>query len=206
MGLVHDADAGAQTEPTPLDDPDALATRLVEPDREVRRRAVFELDESDPDAATTALLARVPEETDRIVRDAILTVLAGHDEVVVARSLVMHLHSEDTALRTAVVEALSSMPTGVLPLLPALVLDPDPGVRVLTAMILGRIDHPEAISWLVEMIAEDPRPNVVGTAIEGLMPHVGPDHVGLLKATRRCFPHDPFLRFAVDTALTRLGR
>jgi hypothetical protein len=52
-------------------------------------------------------------------------------------------------------------------------------------------------------------PNASGlgaTAIDGLMPHVGPEHVGLLKATRSRFPQDPFLRFAVNAALTRLGR
>ncbi|QTE29355.1 HEAT repeat domain-containing protein [Pengzhenrongella sicca] len=206
MALMRTTNAARPpAEPTPQPGFDELLSRLTETDRELRRRAAFALDAADPAAAVPALLARVGEETDPTVRDAVLTVLAGHDDLTVARSLVAHLTSEDAGLRTAVVGALSSMPGSVPHLLPALVVDPDPDVRILTAMLLADLEPPVAVAWLVEMILSDDHPNVVGTAIDSLQPYFGSEHIGLLEATRDRFRRDPFLRFVIDTALARLN-
>jgi HEAT repeat protein len=90
-------------------------------------------------------------------------------------------------------------------LLPALVVDPDPDVRILTAMLLADVEPPVAMDWLVEMIILDDHPNVVATAIDSLQPYFGREHIGLLEATRDRFQFDPFLRFVIDTALARLN-
>lgn len=97
------------------------------------------------------------------------------------------------------------MPQAVLLLLPALVVDPDPDVRILTAMLLADLEPPVAMDWLVEMIILDDHPNVVATAIDSLQPYFGREHIGLLETTRDRFPLDPFLRFVIDTALARLN-
>ena len=205
MSLMRTTDAATPPiEPMPQPDLAELLSRLTDPDRELRRRAVFAIDAIDAEAAVPALLARVGEESDPTVRDAVLTVLAGHDDLTVARSLVAHLRSEDAGLRTAVVGALSSMPEAVPHLLPALVVDPDPDVRILTAMLLADVEPQDAVDWLVEMITLDDHPNVVATAIDALRPYFCREHIGLLETTRDRFRLDPFLRFVIDAALARL--
>ncbi|MFC4060344.1 HEAT repeat domain-containing protein [Planomonospora corallina] len=202
MALVHRA-AGAPAPAVPAD-PRPPAEALADPDPELRRRAVLDLG-SDP-AATAVLLERVPLEGDAVVREAVLTALAATDGAEAAAGLAVHLRSEDAALRTAVVEALSAMPTGVLPLLPQLVLDPDHDVRILTAMVLARLTGPQAVDWLVEIVSADRHPNVVATAVDALLPLAGAEHRPLLAAARARFADDPFLCFTIDAALPRLGR
>jgi HEAT repeat protein len=204
MALTRATEASTPPTGPPLR-PDAILFGLTAADPERRRRAVFALDEADPAAAVPALLRRLREECDPTVRDAVLTVLAGHDDLAVARELVGYLSSDDAGLRIAVVGALSSMPDAVLPLLPALVVDSDPDVRILTAMLLADLAPSLASAWLVEIIATDEHPNVVATAIDALAPHVGPEHVGLLVATRDRFRLDPFLGFVIDGVLGRRG-
>ena len=180
----------------------ALIAALADPTAERRRAAAVGLDGAAE--AIPALLAALPRETDPAVRDAMLTTLAAHDTAEVAAGLAAHLRSDDVGLRTAVVEALAAMPGGVLPLLPHLVIDPDHGVRVLTAMILGHLATPLAVPWLVDIVGADPHPNVVGTALEALLPAATTEHIILLEQTRARLAGDPFLRFTIEAALLAL--
>ncbi|MBG0818596.1 HEAT repeat domain-containing protein [Planomonospora sp. ID82291] len=200
MALVRRATGSPP--PAACADPQLLIAALADADAERRRRAVLGL--GGVGAAIPAVLERV-HDGDAAVREAALTVLAAHDSAEVAAGLAVHLRSEDAALRTAVVEALAAMPTGVLPLLAQLVLDPDPDVRILTAMVLAHLPSPQAVRWLVEMISADRHPNVVAAAVDALLPLAGAEHAPLLRAARTRFADDPFLRFTIDAALPRLG-
>ena len=152
-------------------------------------------------AVTDALLRRVAVEPTATVRHAVLTVLAGFDSPEVAAGLAPHLHSDDAGLRVAVADAMAAMPVGVAPLLPHLVSDTDPDERIMTAMLLAGMHHPQAVTWLEKMVAYDPAPNVVGAALNALLPLVEPGRTQLLTGVRRRFPNDPFLTFTVDAAL-----
>ncbi len=172
---------------------------LDDRDPERRREAALGLD--GVPAGVRSLLVRVGSEPAREVRDAMLTTLAAHDLPEVAESLAAHLASEDAGLRTAVAEALASMPRSVPALVPKLVAHSDRDVRMMTVMVLADLPHPSALVWLAEMIRDDPHPNVVAAAIDALLPSLGSEHVELLRDAVRRFPDDPFLRFTVELVL-----
>lgn len=191
-----------QSEAEPREEPTDPVAALSASDPGRRHRAVLEL--HGVTSAVPALLAGVGTETDAVVREAMLTVLAERDTPEVARALAVHLDSDDASLRTAVVEALAAMPTGVPPLLPALLADDDPDVRLMTVRVLADLPVPDAASWLVRMITDDQHPNVVAAAIDALLPAAGEEHIPVLEQARDRFPNDPFLRFTVDAMVPGL--
>ncbi|GIF18398.1 HEAT repeat protein [Actinoplanes tereljensis] len=196
MGLVRKAEPEPEL---PVVSPEDLIRQLDDPDREARRAAALGL-EGVADAVE-ALLDRIGVEQVPAVRDAMLTTLAVHDTDRVAAGLAVHLASDDAGLRTAAAEALATMPISVPALVPRLLEDPDPDVRVMTAIVLADLPHPESLTWLAVLIKDDPHPNVVATAIDALLPSLGPEHRELLEGAVRRFPDDPFLRFTVEAAL-----
>jgi HEAT repeat protein len=177
----------------------ALLEQLDDPDPDVRREAALALDGSAE--AVPALIERVAGEADPAVRDAMLTTLAAHDTDEVAEALAVHLASDDASLRTSAAEALATMPVSVPAIIPRLVKDPDHDVRVMTAMVLADLPHPGSLTWLADMIREDPHPNVVTAAIDALLPSLVPEHTALLRDAVDRFPDDPFLRFTVEAAV-----
>ena len=197
MGLVRRAGQPEQESAAPS--VDVLLEQLGVPDPELRREAALGLDGIA--AAVPALLNHVATEEDPAVRDAMMTTLAAHDTGEVAAALAVHLASDDPELRTAATEALATMPGSVPTLVPGLLEDPDHDVRVMTAMVLADLPHPESLTWLAMMIRDDPHPNVVAAAIDALLPSLGPEHTALLEQAVRRFPDDPFLRFTVEAAL-----
>jgi HEAT repeat protein len=178
---------------------DVLLAQLDDDDPELRREAALGL--GGAAEAVAALLDRVADEQEPRVRDAMLTTLAAHDTEEVAQRLAEYLASDDADLRTATAEALAAMPASVPALLPALLSDYDHDVRVMTAMVLADLPHPAALTWLAEMIRDDPHPNVVASAIDALLPSLGPEHHELLERAMLRFPNDPFLRFTIEAAL-----
>ncbi|MEU8243281.1 HEAT repeat domain-containing protein [Actinoplanes missouriensis] len=204
MGLVRKKAPDQIPEEAAPERPSAetLRAQLDDPDPDCRREAALGL-EGDEESVPH-LLTRMMVETETNVRDAILTTLAAHDTETVAGSLGVHLASDDAALRTAVAEALATMPRSMPALLPSLLAAPDHDVRVMTAMVLADLNHPDTAAWLVQMISEDPHPNVVTAAIDALLPVAGPEHAAVLEEAVHRFPDDPFLRFTVQAALPRL--
>jgi HEAT repeat protein len=197
MGLVRKkAEPEQEQQPASTDD---LIEQLDDPDPDVRREAALGLDGAAE--AIRPLLDRVAGEQAAAVRDAMLTTLAAHDTAEVAEWLAEHLASDDASLRTASAEALATMPVSVPAIVPRLLEDPDHDVRVMTAMVLADLPHPASTIWLAEMIRDDPHPNVVSSAIDALLPSLGPEHTELLERAVRRFPNDPFLRFTVEAAL-----
>ncbi|MEU4621488.1 HEAT repeat domain-containing protein [Actinoplanes sp. NPDC023801] len=182
--------------------PETLLSQLDDPDADCRREAALGL--ANVPEAVHDLLARVGTEDDPRVLESILTTLAAHDTEEVAGSLAVHLASDEAGLRTAVAAALATMPSSVPAVLPGLLAAPDHDVRVMTAMVLADLQHPEAHAWLVRMICEDPHPNVVTGAIDALLPSATADDIPLLTDAVERFPDDPFLRFTVKSALPRL--
>jgi HEAT repeat protein len=180
-----------------------LLSELDDPDTDRRRAAALGLD--GVAEAVPALLERLPVETEPAARDALLTTLAAHDTDEVVAALFVHLASDDAGLRTAVAEILAVMPGSVLALMPSLLADSRHHVRTLTVLILARMQHPEAASWLAAVITDDPHPNVVSAAIDALLPSATVEHLPLFRRATSRFPDDPFLRFVVDLAISRLA-
>ncbi|GAA2862895.1 hypothetical protein Acy02nite_53130 [Actinoplanes cyaneus] len=203
MGLVRKPASAPPEEAVPeKPSVQTLLQQVHDDDPELRREAALSLVEVTE--AVPVLLARVGVETEARVRDAVLTTLAAHDTATVAAGLAVHLASDEASLRTAVAEALATMPGSALDLMPDLLAAPDHDVRVMTAMILADLPHPDAKTWLLRMIADDPHPNVVTGAIDALLPAADAGDAPVLQAAVQRFPDDPFLRFTVQAALPRL--
>jgi HEAT repeat protein len=204
MGLVRKKASEPVEEVAPeRPSADSLRAQLDDPDPERRREAALGLD--GVEEAVPDLLARIMTETENTVRDAVITTVSAYDTETVAGALAVHLASDDAALRTAVVEALARMPRSMPALLPDLIAAPDHDVRVMTAMVLADLRHPDTAVWLIEMIRDDPHPNVVTAAIDALLPVATADHAAVLEDAVHRFPDDPFLRFTVQAAVPRLS-
>jgi len=180
-----------------------LMAGLADDDADVRRWSALDL--AHHPEATGALVGRLEVEADRAVRDAVLTTLAGFDSLEAAAGLAPHLRSEDAALRTAVVSALAGMPTAAPSVVPALLDDADPDVRILTVMVLGQLRAQQVPGWLLEVLRTDEHPNVCAAALAELAELVEPSMAGVVAAVAARFPDDPFLAFTADALLDRLG-
>ncbi len=200
MGLVREIEPA--TSPAPLPATDVLIARLGAAEPEHRRESALELE--GVRAAIPGLLARVGVEAEPVVRDAVLTTLAAFDSAEVANGLAVHLSSDHAPLRIAVAQALSAMPGQVQALIPRLIGDPDHNVRIMAAMVLSNVQHPQVPAWLCEVIQSDPHPNVVAAALDAFLPAATKQDIELLAGAGARFARDPFLTFAVATAIARL--
>ncbi len=203
MGLVRRA---SETQPDverrerPRDT-DGLLAGLRDPRADVRRWAALDL--AGNQDAVASLAARLGEEPDQAVRDALLGTLAEIGGAAVVDALVPYLRCEDAGVRNAVVECMSLIPASV-EALPALLRDPDADVRAMTVMLLAALRDPRVPDLLLGVVACDPDPNVAGAAI-GELAELGDETAcNVIEAAAGRFPNDPFVAFAARTSLARL--
>jgi HEAT repeat protein len=180
-----------------------LLQALASPDPTARRWAARDL--LDCPESSGALVERLKQEPDGSVREVILTTLTClRDEVAVA-GLVDCLRSEEPALRNEAIEAMKELPDEVAPIMDSLLRDPDADVRIFTVNILESLRHPQVEAWLREVIERDAHVNVCATAVD-LLSEVGSElSREPLQRLKARFPDQPYIQFAADLALKRLG-
>lgn len=155
--------------------------------------------------SSVVLVARLKREDDASVRDAILTTLTRLGDTAAVMGLVECLRSEDPALRSEVIEAMKHLPEEVAPIMSSLLADPDSDVRIFAVNILESLRHPQVESWLAGVIEHDPHVNVCATAVD-LLGEVGTPASRLaLRQLKERFPDEPYIGFAADLALKRIG-
>ncbi len=154
--------------------------------------------------AVSALCERLRVEADPTVREAIFGSLLSIGTDAVAEGLIPLLRGEDAALRNGAVEVLRQLPEAVGHRIAALLADPDPDVRIFAVDILRDLALPEAPGWLLAVVETDEHVNVVTTAIDRLAEVGTPDMAQAIQAVKDRFPDEPFVGFAVDTALKRI--
>jgi len=171
-------------------------------DEELRRMSARDL-ENYPEAVPE-LLSQLEIEHCSSVSDAILIALARIGNTEAVQGILPFLRSEDASLRNAAIEVLKDLPDTVAPHMEALLCDSDPDVRIFAVNILESLRHPKVVEWLLEVIESDEHVNVCATALD-LLAEVGDEACldGLQQLKTR-FPHEPYLRFAVDTAMVRI--
>lgn len=203
MALVRQPNL--QTVP-PLPEPanrDALYLQLSSPSAESRCEAALIL-ASDP-GAVQELLAQLADEEDYAVRQAIVSSLSriGGQEVV--DGILGYLRSDDAGLRNDVIELLKEQPEAIGPHMHDLLEDPDPDVRIFAVNILESLKHPNVVDWLIEVIEHDHHVNVCATAVD-LLAEVGDNRarVPLARLEER-FADEPFITFAVASALDKIA-
>jgi HEAT repeat protein len=179
-----------------------LRAALEDADAAGRRQAAREIAQF-PDAALT-LVSHLKCEQDASVREAILTVLVRLNDRSAVSGLADYLRSENAALRNEVIETFKKLGSEVAPLLRSLLADPDPDVRIFVVNILDSEQHPEAESWLIDVIERDAHVNVCATALD-LLCEVGTEAaIDPLVRLKVRFPSEPYIQFAADLALKRI--
>ena len=201
MALAKGTLADPQGDPSDLhlDDP---VEALLSPEPVMRRSAARRL--SAIQGSEAALLARLAEETDPGVREALLLSIMEIGSEPAARGLAELIRCEDAALRNAAIETLASMPREAAPLMDRLLADDDPDVRTLACNLLQMMAHPSAAEWLTLVVGRDQHPNVCAAAVDGLAEVGSPACIPALDSLARRFPDDPFLQFAIDAVRSRL--
>lgn len=180
-----------------------LIAQLDDADPATRRWAARDLLEFP--AATAALVARLKREDDRSVREFILTSLTRLGDEIAVAGLVEWLRSEDAVMRNEAIEAMKALPDEVAPIMGGLLSDPDPDVRIMAVNVLESLRHPHVEDWLIDVIDNDSVINVCGTAVD-LLGEVGsPAARESLLRLRERFPGEPYIKFATDLALKRIG-
>lgn len=172
-------------------------------DAAVRRTAAREL-ASYPEAVSE-LLAQLADEGEATVREAILTSLSRIGGEGVVEGVLDYLRSDDAALRNDVIELLKTQPDSVAAHMQGLLTDADPDVRIFAVNVLESLRHEKVVDWLLDVIERDPHVNVCATAVD-LLAEVGDERAAEpLRRLRRRLGDDPFIAFAVDAALQKVG-
>ena len=181
----------------------ALIAGLDSPTPSQRRAAVRALDAHEDGLAP--LCARIAVEAAPSVREALMAALIRRAAPSVVAALLSLLRDGSPAQRNAALEGLAAMPDQVVPHVAALLRDADSDVRIFTANLLSVLPHPRAAAWLVEALG-DAHPNVCAAAVDGLAEIGDAGALPALAALPARFPEDPFIAFAVELALQRIGR
>lgn len=189
MALVREQNPGP---------PGAGRGRLDSGDVTERRDAIRALPDS-PEA-NTALVRRLEVEPAVGVRELIADTLVSRRSAEVVAALMPYLGSEDAGLRTLVARTLAAMPDLVASEVPKLLEDKDPDVRIMTIMLLSDLQHPSIPGWLHAIAEHDPHPNVVGCALNELLPLAGAGDLIVFERAAGRFSGDPFIAFVLSLA------
>ncbi len=168
-------------------------------DRWAAARAAAEL----PDCAA-ALAAALPQEGDSRVREAMFTSLARIGTRDSIAGMLPLLRSDDSALRTGALDALSSSVVARRELLPQLLRDPDVDVRILSCELARGLPGEEANRILGDLLARESEVNVCAAAIEVLAEVGNPSALAALNQCAQRFSQIPFLTFAIKLATDRI--
>ncbi|MCG5500451.1 HEAT repeat domain-containing protein [Ectothiorhodospira lacustris] len=191
---------GERQEPRNLE---TLLQTLLDEDPMKRRWAARDLAEHP--AAAVALVTQLQHETDTTVLQVIVTSLGCMANDVAVRGLIDCLYSEHALRRNAAIEVLKELPEPVAPHMGQLLHDPDPDVRIFAVNVLESLRHPNVEEWLIEVILKDDQVNVCATALD-LLGEVGSLRAReALQTLKQRFPQEPYIRFAADLALKRIG-
>ncbi len=180
-----------------------LAAALQSNEPALRRQAAREL--AHLAEGIPILCDHLERESAVSVRSVIMTSLIQSRSREAAEGLIRYLRSENTALRNAAIEALQEMPGEVAPFMEALLEDPESDVRIFAVNILAVLPNPHAPEWLQKVILEDGHVNVCAAAVDCLAEVGTPASIPALKQLRLRFGDQPFMTFAIEAALKRIG-
>ncbi|MFT6421419.1 MAG: HEAT repeat protein [Thalassolituus sp.] len=183
-------------------DCNVLRNNLLDDDATTRRWAARDL--VDCPGASLTLLEQLDVETELSVRQVIFTSLSVIGDSVAVEGLIKCLRSEDTTLRNEAIEIMKGLPEEVALVMPSLLSDPDPDVRIFSVNILESLQHPSVEQWLIDVIRDDQHINVCGTAVD-LLGEVGTSSaLSDLENLSLRFSEEPYIQFATKLAISRI--
>jgi HEAT repeat protein len=194
MPLIRGTPAG----PVPSGTTSLLRTGTADERRSAARALGAEQD------GTKTLGEALNTETDPRVREAIFTSLIrlGGKESVDA--VVPFLRVDDANLRMGALDALRAMIGTARQILPLLLTDPDPDIRLLSCDLLRELPSPDATRLLCDVLAREPEPNVCAAAVDVLADIGDADALPFLRNCAARFGEATFLTFAVKIAMERI--
>ncbi len=182
---------------------EGLITQLSSESSTERRWAARDLAEYKE--ASSYLLEQLIKEKDIAVREIIISSLIAIGDEIAISGLINCLKSDDAHLRNSAVEALKQVPETIAPYIEKLLQDKDPDIRIFTINILESLRHPKVVKWLIEVIEKDENINVCATALD-LLSEVGTEEAtSAIKKIKERFQNEPYIQFAADIALRRIG-
>ncbi|MCC6544089.1 MAG: HEAT repeat domain-containing protein [Nitrospirae bacterium] len=119
------------------------------------------------DARVLYPLIKSLQDDDRGVQQAAMDALIGYDDEAAVYNLIPLLYDRRVAVKNLAQEILEKTGRSGLGLLHSHIHDMDEDVRKMIADIIGRLEIPEAVPVLIEML-KDQNDNVRSSAIEGL--------------------------------------
>jgi HEAT repeat protein len=177
--------------------------RLGSADATARRGAARAL--SGVAAAAPALAARLADEADPSVREALFASLEAVGGTKAATLIAPFLKTDDAGLRSLALDALQRLDADAVPVVDDLLADADADVRILVVEVLRGWPSELATPRLRHLIEADPHVNVCGAAVD-VATEVGTEALlEPLASLRARFPGEGFLGFAIDIARTRIG-
>ena len=181
---------------------DALKA-LTEGNSEERWMAARAL--GDMPGGSEALGRALSTEADGRVREAIFSSLLRIGGPGGVDAVLPFLRSDDASLRTGALDTLKAMAGVAAPRLAELLDDPDPDVRLLACEVVRELPPAQASAMLCELLEDEQQVNVCGAAVEALAEVGGPDASPVLTRCAARFASEPFLMFAIRTALSRIA-
>lgn len=164
-------------------------------------RALGQIEKAVPDLARALRTEQAPE-----VREAIFTSLVLIHTAEAAEALAATMRSDDAQLRTGALDSLGAMMDLARPLLPQLLSDADPDVRLLACELVRPLEPNEGTSLLCNLLAAEQQPNVCGAAVD-VLSEIGVDAaVDTLRQCAQRFAGDSYLAFAIADALEGVSR
>jgi HEAT repeat protein len=139
------------------------------------------------------------------VREAIFTSLARIGGERSAAAVLPLLRSDDANLRTGALDALRIMISTTRELLPALLDDTDVDVRILSCELARQLPADEATPLLCGRLQRDPDVNVCAAAVDALAEAGNRNALPALNACAQRFRDSPFLVFAIQVTVDRIG-
>jgi len=183
-------------------DYEGLILQLESSDAAKRRWAARDLVDHPESVAT--LLQALRAEAEYPVCEAIFDSLRQIGGEAVVSGLLDLLRTENTFIRNASIETLQAMPENVALHIIDLLNDRDSDVRIFAIDILQQLAHPQTPEWLLSVIKDETHVNVIATAVDRLAEVGTPDMLPELKALNLRFPNEPYLDFAIKTAIRQI--
>lgn len=181
---------------------DRYSKALLDPDAEVRRRAVVRAASGEGDPSLAALLMRALGDEDwRVRKEAAHAAVRRAEELSMMEPLVHAIcQGENVGLRNAALDVLEELGERAAPALIAALPNAPEHARKFLIEALGEAGGPLVIYELKQAVASNDV-NLAGEAIEALARIGGPEAEAAIR--ERLSAADPFLRLAALEALNR---
>ena len=169
----------------------------------IRRQSIWQAQLSPQ--VVQLLCAHVLQEADEHVLEALFVALARSRDPQVVIPMLNLLESEDALLRNRALEVLALHPQAALSQIAQRFTDADSDARIFMVNLMTDLHHADVLPWLVQALQQESHVNVVGALIEVLTEVADARAVPALQQVQQRFADEPFVAFAAQMALERIG-